>query len=141
MIALLDVNVLLALVDSDHVNHEQAHDWAASGLKGGWATCALTQNGLVRILSQPKYPSPLTVPAAVSLLRAATADARHHFWPCDVQLFDPLIRPERLLGSRQVTDTYLLALAVHHGGHFVTFDTRVDTATVSDTTTDHLVVI
>lgn len=141
MTALLDVNVLVALVDSDHVNHEQAHGWAASGLTDGWATCALTQNGLVRILSQPKYPNPLTVPAAIELLRAATSDPDHQFWQCDVQLVDPRVQAERLLGSRQVTDTYLLALAVHHQGRFVTFDTRVDINTVAGATSDDLVVL
>lgn len=139
--ALLDINVLLALLDPDHVNHDQAHDWAASGLADGWATCALTQNGLVRILSQPKYPNPLTVPAAIALLRSATADPRHHFWPCDVQLADPLIRSERLLGARQITDSYLLALAITQHGCFVTFDERADPTTVGGATPDSLLVL
>jgi len=139
--ALLDVNVLLALVDPDHIDYEWAHDWASDGLGRGWATCAVTQNGLVRILSQPQYPNPLTVAAALDVLGAATRHPRHTFWPCDVQLADGHLRPDRLLGSRQVTDAYLLALAVTHRGTLVTLDRRIDPATVKGAADDHLVVI
>jgi toxin-antitoxin system PIN domain toxin len=139
--ALLDVNVLLALVDPDHVDHERAHQWAATGLTDGWATCALTQNGLVRILGQPRYPNSVTVPAAVEILRNATADPRHEFWTCNLQITGAQVRSDRLLGSRQVTDTYLLALSVAQNGVFVTFGERVDLATVHGATPDHLKVL
>ena len=106
MTVLLDVNVLLALVDADHLDHERAHEWAADGLAAEWATCALTQNGVVRILSQPKYPNPLSVPDAFEVLRQMVADPRHEYWTCDVQLADGAVRADRFLGSRQVTDVY-----------------------------------
>ncbi|MCA0436398.1 MAG: PIN domain-containing protein [Austwickia sp.] len=140
-VALLDVNVLLALFDPDHLDHERAHAWAQTGLADGWATCAITQNGLVRILSQPTYPNPLTVPAAMETLLAATTDPRHEYWACGLSLVGGAIETSRLLGPRQVTDTYLLALAVAQDGSFVTFDGRIDPAIVHGATPDHLVVL
>lgn len=112
---LLDVNVLIALMDPDHVAHERVHAWAARGLAGGWATCALTQNGFARVLSQPSYPSPVLPSAAIALLAEATQDPRHEFWPCDLELTQAPIVAARILGHRQITDTYLLGLAVSRG--------------------------
>ncbi len=138
---LLDVNVLIALMDPDHVAHDRAHAWASQGLAGGWATCALTQNGFVRVMSQPGYPSPVSPTAAVALLAGATQDSRHEFWSCDIEFTGPPIVSERLLGHRQITDTYLLALAVTRGGALATLDSRIDLATVAGATPDHLVAV
>ena len=115
--ALLDVNVLLALLDSDHVDHQRAGEWLDAEVEAGWASCPITENGLVRIVSQPRYPSPVSPAQAVELLRAAQGSRHHEFWPCDVSLLDPqVVDRSRLHGSRQATDAYLLALAVAHGG-------------------------
>ncbi len=85
--ALLDVNVLLALLDSDHVDHARASDWLDQEITAGWASCAITENGFVRILSQPRYPSPVSPTEAIKLSRAR--DSRHHaFWPCDISVLD-----------------------------------------------------
>ena len=62
--ALLDVNVLIALIDEAHTDHQRVHAWAAEGLAHGWASSAITQNGFIRILSQPAYPGSVTVAAA-----------------------------------------------------------------------------
>lgn len=59
MRALLDINVLLALLDADHLDHQRAQEWISEEIQHGWASCALTQNGFVRIISQPKYPAAL----------------------------------------------------------------------------------
>ncbi len=140
--ALLDVNVLLALLDSDHVDHERAGEWLDAELDTGWASCAITENGFVRIISQPRYPSPVTPAHAVELLSAARGTQYHVFWPCDVSLLDPqVVDRSRLHGSRQVTDAYLLALAVAHDGRFVTFDRSLPLATVPGATEEHLVVL
>lgn len=138
---LLDVNVLIALIDPEHIDHERAHTWAQSDLDAGWATCALTQNGFARIVSQPQYPGSVTVRAAIDLLRAATSDSRHEFWGCDLPLTDARIRAERLLGPRQITDSYLLALAVQNEGVLVTSDSRIDPETVEGVTARHLRVL
>lgn len=142
MRALLDVNVLLALLDSDHVEHRRARDWLGAEIVHGWASCVITQNGLVRILSQPRYPSPVPVAEAVVRLELATAREHHAFWPCNLSLLDrSLVDRARVHGPRQVTDVYLLALAVHHGGRFATFDGHVPLAAVSGALPEHLVVI
>lgn len=72
MRALLDVNVLLALLDRDHVDHERARAWITGQIERGWASCAITQNGFVRVISQPRYPSPISVAHAIDLLARAT---------------------------------------------------------------------
>ncbi len=131
MRALLDINVLLALLDGDHVDHPRARAWLESEIDQGWSSCALTQNGFVRIISQPRYPSPVPPAEAVRRLRRATRSEHHEFWPCALSLLDErLIDPTRLHGPRQVTDAYLLALAVSKGGRFVTFDGSVPLSAV-----------
>jgi toxin-antitoxin system PIN domain toxin len=140
--ALLDVNVLLALFDADHVDHVRARSWLAAEVGGGWASCAITQNGFVRILSQPRYPSPVPVAVALDRLRGATRTEHHEFWGSDLSLLDPAVfDPTRLHGPRQVTDAYLLALAVAHDGRFVTFDRTVPVDAVARAGSRHLVVL
>ncbi|MDR1187639.1 MAG: PIN domain-containing protein [Bifidobacteriaceae bacterium] len=141
MRALLDVNVLLALLDSDHALTRDVTE-RFEALDGGWATCPITQNGFVRISSQPGYTNPMPVSAAVALLQAATADTDHEFWPCDIAITDPSrIDPNRILRPAQLTDAYLLALAVSRGGRFVTLDRRITTAAAPGAASDQLVVI
>lgn len=142
MRALLDVNVLLALLDSDHVDHHRARDWLRREIDHGWASCPITQNGVVRILSQPQYPSPVPVAEAALRLARATGAEHHAFWPCDASFLDgELVDRTRVHGPRQVTDVYLLALAVHRGGRFVTFDARISPAAVPGAGPEHLVVL
>ena len=140
--ALLDVNVLLALLDRDHVDHERAHAWLADDVEGGWASCALTENGFVRVLSQPRYPSPVAPTQAIGLLAYAQRTGDHAFWPCDVSLLDAAtIDGSRLHGPRQVTDAYLLALAVAHDGRLATFDRSLALSAVPAATAEHLTVL
>ncbi len=84
--ALLDVNVLLALLDSDHVDHHLATAWLEDEIEAGWASCAITENGFVRVLSQPRYPSPVSPTEAIGLLAEACNGGHHAFWPCSVSL-------------------------------------------------------
>ncbi|HXH56354.1 TA system VapC family ribonuclease toxin [Iamia sp.] len=124
--ALLDINVLLALLDSDHVDHVLAREWLDREIETGWASCAITQNGAVRIMSQPRYPSPVAPAVVAELLEHACATPHHEFWPCEISLLNQqVVDRRRLHGPRQVTDAYLLALAVHREGRFVTFDRSV----------------
>lgn len=140
--ALLDINVLLALLDSDHVDHEKARDWMNREIHHGWASCAITQNGFVRIISQPRYPSPVPPVQALDRLARAASTERHEFWPCAVSLLDDsIVHRERLHGPRQVTDAYLLALAVSRDGRFVTFDQSVSLNTVHGAQPPHLTVL
>jgi toxin-antitoxin system PIN domain toxin len=121
---LLDVNVLIALIDPSHVQHDRAHDWFAATGRQAWATCPLTENGVLRIVGHPRYPNSPGTPAAVAELVAILRTlGSHEFWPDDVTLFENRrIDSARLLDSAQVTDSYLLALARAHGGQLATFD-------------------
>ncbi|MDA8296273.1 MAG: PIN domain-containing protein [Actinomycetota bacterium] len=140
--ALLDINVLLALFDSDHVDHSLAHRWLAAEIGDGWASCPMTENGFVRIISQPRYPSPISPGRAIELLRRSQETTHHEHWPCDISIGDPRrLDRRRLHGPRQVTDAYLLALAVAHGGRFVTFDRTISISAVPDAVEDDLVVV
>jgi toxin-antitoxin system PIN domain toxin len=126
MRALLDVNVLIALLDADHSSHAQATQWFGSHARAGWASCPITQNGCVRIMSHPGYPNALPVSAVIERLAEATAGRFHEFWLDDISLLDALVADStRIHGPRQVTDVYLLALAVRHGGRLVTFDASI----------------
>jgi len=140
--ALLDVNVLLALLDRDHVDHGRARRWLEAEIADGWASCPLTENGFVRVISQPRYPSPVSPAVAVELLSEATRQPQHERWPCDISLLDGnVVDASRLHGPRQVTDAYLLALAASRGGRFVTLDHAVPLSAVAAAGPENLVVV
>ena len=133
---------MLALLDSDHVDHRVARTWLQDHAEWGWASCAITEIGFVRIIGQPRYPSPVRPAEAVERLGRATRTEMHEFWPCSVSPLDAAaIDPHRLHGPRQVTDAYLLALAVHHNGRLATFDKSVPLSAVSGATDEHLTLI
>ncbi len=129
-IFLLDVNVLLALFDSTHVHFDAAHHWFVSSGEKGWATCPTTENGFLRIASNPGYPQGRPDTGDV-MTRLADFCAReeHHFWAESVSLRD-LLRPGVAVTHRQITDVYLLGLAAHHGGKLATFDRRIPASAV-----------
>lgn len=133
MVALLDVNVLIALFDPDHVHHQAAHDWLDTNRRRGWATCPLTENGVVRILSNPSYPGRrTTLEDAADRLSTFRTSGDHAFWPDSVSICqDGLFVFPRIGGHRRLTDVYLLALAVHHRGRLATFDHRIRTDAVA----------
>lgn len=144
MRSLLDVNVVIALLDPDHDFHSRAHAWWAEYRDAGWASCPLTENGVVRIMANRAYnPRRSLTPAAVAnLLRAFTESTNHEFWSDTLSFLDPVvIDSQHVLGPRQITDLYLLALAVSRDGRFTTFDESVYTGAVHNATEDHLVVI
>jgi uncharacterized protein len=131
MRALLDVNVLIALLDADHSLHVRATQWFAGHAKAGWASCPITQNGCMRIMSSPGYPNALPVRAIVERLGGACAGKVHEFWADDISLLDAsIVHPARIHGPRQLTDIYLLALATRHGGRLVTFEARISVEAV-----------
>ena len=139
MRSLLDVNVLIALLDADHTSHRSARDWFGEHATDGWASCPITQNGCVRIMSHPGYPNAHSVREIIQRLRAATADRTHEFWPDSQSLLNErLIDATRVHGPRQLTDVYLLALAVKHGGRLVTFDASIALGAVKGAKTQHI---
>jgi toxin-antitoxin system PIN domain toxin len=129
---LLDVNVLIALIDPAHMQHDNAHNWFSAHGKRAWATCPLTENGIVRVVGHVRYPNSPGTPAAVAeLVQVLRGIGGYEFWPDDISLLDPNhIEATRLLESSQVTDSYLLALASAHGGQLATFDRHLVTNAV-----------
>lgn len=136
---LLDVNVLIALCDARHEHHALAAHWFVAHAAQGWASCPLTQNGAIRIMSAPAYPGARPVAQVLAQLQAMCAHAHHRFWPDTVSLVQAgTLNPVHLLGHRQLTDAYLLALAVHHRGCLVTLDGGVAIQMVQGATSGHL---
>ena len=134
MTFLLDVNVLIALVDSSHVNHDLAHGWFALEGRLDWATCPITENGLVRIIANPRYPNAVSTAAdALAVLKRLSSLPGHVFWPDDISLRDAgRFSAEKLSAVGQVTDSYLLALAVSKRGKLATLDKRLSAIAVKD---------
>ena len=142
MVALLDVNVLIALLDAGHVHHARATQWLSAHLNEGWASCPLTQNGCIRILLQTAYPNRAPAAEVAARLAEATQHPAHHFWLDAVSLLSPgLMAWNNLLTGRHITDAYLLALAVNNHGVFVTLDQGIPLAAVQGSQIKHLVVL
>ncbi len=142
MRALLDVNVLIALIDENHGSHELVAEWLSDHIQDGWASCPLTQNGCVRILSLPRYPNSLRIEEAIDKLRSAVSTPYHQFIADDISLLDgDLVDSQSLLGPGQVTDVYLLALAVAHSARLVTLDRSVPAGVVRDAGEESLVTL
>ena len=126
MVSLLDVNCLIALLDLDHVHHLPMERWFRSNSGKGWSTCPITENGLVRVMSQPRYPSGRRAPAQIierlRMLRTAHPTT-YQFWVDEISITNTaLFRPEYVTGSLYVTDAYLLGLAAKHNAKLVSFD-------------------
>ena len=141
--ALLDINVLVALFDPDHVHHDAAHDWFAEEGRAGWATCPMTETGFVRVLSNPAYRGTLTrAPDVAERLRIFSGSGGHVFWPCDVSLLGASVFDwSQIAGYRQLTDVYLLGLAHTRGGCLATFDRGIPIRAVKGATASSLAVI
>jgi hypothetical protein len=138
--ALLDVNIWIALLDDAHQFSARANAFIAQrGTR--IATCPLVENGVIRVMSQPAYGRQGGVPMQTvrARLQQACKELDHEFWPDDITLRDDSkFDFSRVQGHHQVTDLYLLALAVHHGGRLVTLDQGVALASVKGATQKHL---
>lgn len=122
---LLDVNLLLALIDPMHIHHDSAHRWFGEKGQNAWATCPLTENGFIRIASHPNYPNrPGDVAAVLAILRQLCGAPGHHFWPEDISILQ-IFESEAIITHVQITDVYLLGLAVHKGGKLASLDQRI----------------
>jgi uncharacterized protein len=124
LIALPDVNVLVALAWPNHVHHERARAWFEANHRKGWATCPVTESGFVRVSSNRKVIPDARRPGdAILLLREMTALAGYVFWTDGTSLArSRWIVADRLVGHGQVTDAHLCAVALEHEGRLVTFD-------------------
>jgi toxin-antitoxin system PIN domain toxin len=124
--SLPDVNVLVALAWPSHVHHRVAHDWFAQLGSDPWATCPITQSGFIRISSNSQVVDPAATPQdALQVLRRLTGIGQHLFWPDDLDWAVDEIPFGLVMGHRQVTDAYLLGLAIRRGGRLVTLDRAI----------------
>jgi hypothetical protein len=122
---LLDVNLLLALTDPMHIHHQSAHRWFLEKGQKTWATCPITENGFIRIASHPNYPNrPGEVAAVLAILRRLCEAPGRHFWSEDISILQ-LLEPDAIITHAQITDVYLLGLAVHKKGKLATLDQRI----------------
>jgi len=122
---LLDINLLLALSDPMHIHHPSAHRWFAEKGQHAWATCPLTENGFIRIASHPNYPNrPGDVTAVLAIFRQLCGAPGHRFWPEDTSILQ-ILEPDAIITHAQITDVYLLGLAVHKRGKLATLDQRI----------------
>jgi toxin-antitoxin system PIN domain toxin len=124
---LLDTNLLIALLWPSHEQHDRALKWFTRHRAKGWATCPITQAGFVRIVSNPAFSRDAVQPReAIQVLSANTAAKDHAFWPDETALAETVaFTGARLLGHQQVTDAYLLGLAIRQGGVLATLDERI----------------
>ena len=124
MTSLLDVNLLIALFWSAHEAHRKAQRWFAQNAQHGWATCVTTQAAFVRIVSNPVFSRRGVSPRdALAVLGSSLEHPAHRFWTEDIDVPEALaICLPRLIGHQQVTDAYLLGLAIHKKGRLATLD-------------------
>lgn len=142
MRALLDVNVLIAVHDRDHIHHHLATDWLSRHIQLGWASCSLTQSGCLRIMAQPGYSNPQPLPVLLKMLQRSTQSPAHAFWDEPLSVLDgERFEHDHIHSASQLTDLYLLALAVAHGGRFVTFDRRIPLSAVRGAAEKHLITL
>ena len=142
MRVLFDVNALIALVDGQHVHNGIVHNWWAANQSSGWATCPLTENGVTRVISQSGYKNRVNTTFAIDLLAEQVGEGDHAFWPDDISVRNnSLFDADRILGPGQITDAYLLALAVKNGGRLATLDRSVPLRAVRAAEPRHLTVI
>ena len=129
---LLDVNMLLALIDPMHIHHDAAHVWFSEKGHPDWATCPITENGFLRVASHPNYPNrPGDVPVVLAILQKLCEAQGHHYWTEDVSILD-ILEPQAIITHAQITDVYLLGLAVHNGGKLATLDQKIPVDAIRD---------
>jgi toxin-antitoxin system PIN domain toxin len=120
---LLDINVLLALTWPSHVHHWQTSRWFSRVKQVGFRTCPFTESGFVRLSSNLSYtPNPVAPLEALAILHQITSLAGHEFWPASLRLSEAIKPDCPVVGHRQITDAYLIALAAEHGGILATLD-------------------
>ena len=124
---LLDLNVLIALMDSDHEHYQKAQNWFISSRKNLLGLCPFTEAGFLRVTTNPVYrPKPRTLEEAIAILKTLKGNASYWYWQIDkswVELVAPFAA--RINGHRQVTDAYLLGLAIREKAVLVTFDKAI----------------
>lgn len=136
--ALLDTSVLIALLDASHIHHTLCTQWLAN-YQGGWASCPITLNGCVRIMAQPSYPNRLPMQTVVAGLQQAMLHPIHEFWADDINpLGSNALNWPMLLRPSDITDAYLLSLAVSKQACLVSLDQGIALSWVVGAEKNHL---
>ena len=141
MRSLLDASFLIALFDNDHHFSERATRWFLDNVENGWASCPLTENAVLRILTNPgySYVKRFSLIELRVILSRNTRETDHQFWPDDISLLDDsIVSPKNILGPKQLTNIYLLALAVKNNGRLITFDEKITISAVCGATPENL---
>ena len=142
MRSLLDTSILIALLDASHIHHRMTAQWLQTHGGAGWASCPITLNSCIRVLSQPSYPNRLPMQRVVDGLRQAMQNPLHEFWTDDVNTATTkAIDWSYTARPAQLTDVYLLALALAHKARFVTLDQGIALACVPEARANQLVVL
>ena len=141
MKSLLDVNCLIALFDEPHGSHLIVKDWFLRAESNGWLTCPITENGCIRILSSQGYARPKPAISVIHALREAFKHPNHYFIADDFSLTESGWLEPSLLTSSQVTDIYLLKLAIKNNARLVTLNQRIKYSAVEGTKPDDLLVL
>jgi toxin-antitoxin system PIN domain toxin len=140
---LLDINILIALLDPDHPFHYLAHKWW--GMEGQpWASCPITENGLIRIMASAAYSknTQLSVADVSEMLSVFVTNTDHVFWPDDLSFRDQKkFEHTSILSSKHLTDLYLLAIATKNQGTLVTFDQNISTLPVASAKAENLLIL
>ncbi len=142
--SLLDSSFLIPLIDPKHGFHDRAQEWWSSQQNAGWASCPLTQNAAIRIMSGPTYDKneSFSIGLLTDLMTEFTKAVDHEFWTDSISILDKTIFDRsRILGPNQITDIYLLGLAVCNKGRFVTFDQRVNRSAVIRCKDENLILL
>lgn len=133
---LLDVNVLIALLWPSHRDHGKTQAWFSRKASRRWATCAITQAGFVRIVSNPSFSALAVLPKdALAVLKANLEHPGHCFWELMTplpELTEPVMK--QATGHRHVTDAILLSLAIEHEGKLATLDHKILSLTLGGAT-------
>jgi len=138
---LLDVNVLIALIDPEHITHEAAHRWFEDNQRYGWATCPITENGCVRILAKA-YPSlGLTTQDIANILNRLRSLEGHCFWPEQNSILDANRFDLSTIKPKLLTDMYLLDVACANGGRLITFDRGIPWRSVTNAAKEDLEIL
>jgi uncharacterized protein len=124
---LLDLNVLIALTEPGHGHHRAALAWFSTSGKEDWGICPLTEAGFARVTTNPAFrPGPRTLEQAIAILQALKGRSGYRYWPINESWVAITASfAKRIFGHQQVTDAYLLGLAIKENGVLITFDKAI----------------
>jgi toxin-antitoxin system PIN domain toxin len=123
---LLDLNVLIALTDTEHTHRRKAERWFLSTGNEDWGVCPLTEAGFIRVTTNPAMKlGTITLERAVAILQSLRGHPGYHYWRItDAESWVAVTAQfaSRITGHQQITNAYLLGLAIKEDGVLVTFD-------------------